>query len=69
MSTLETTKQEIQVFTPDGNFFRSFGTDILNTPRAVTVDDRGVIYFCDSPGRIVRYRLSIEDDDPENPDN
>lgn len=64
-----TNAQEIQVFNSDGNFFKSFGTDILSAPRSVTVDDRGVIYICDSPARIIRYRLSILDDDKETTDN
>lgn len=32
---------------------------ILQSPRAVAVDDRGIVYVCDTPNsRIVRYRLS-----------
>ena len=42
---------------------------ILESPRAVTVDDRGVIYICDSPNsRIIRYRLSTSVDENLIPD-
>jgi hypothetical protein len=43
---------------------------ILESPQAVTVDDRGVIYVCDTPNsRIIRYALSntIEEDLINNP--
>ncbi len=43
---------------------------ILESPQAVTVDDRGVIYVCDTPNsRIIRYALSntIEEDLVDNP--
>lgn len=43
---------------------------ILESPQAVTVDDREVIYVCDAPNsRIIRYALSntIEEDLVENP--
>jgi putative ribosome biogenesis GTPase RsgA len=43
---------------------------ILESPQAVTVDDRGVIYVCDTPNsRIIRYALSntIDEDLVDNP--
>lgn len=41
----------------------------LEQPRAVTVDERGVIYVCDTPaGRIARFRLSNILDEDLQPD-
>jgi hypothetical protein len=40
----------------------------LNSPQAVTVDKRGVIYICDTPtSRILRYRLSNKLDEDLQP--
>lgn len=64
----------LYIFTYDSTAIDTFYTSeekgILQSPRAVAVDDRGVIYVCDTPNsRIVRYRLSNileEDIIPEN---
>ena len=41
---------------------------VLEKPRAVTVDSRGVIYICDTPAsRILRFRLSNQLDEDLNP--
>ena len=41
---------------------------ILTSPQAVTVDQRGVIYICDTPtSRILRYRLSNKLDEDLQP--
>ena len=41
---------------------------VLEKPRAVTVDSRGVIYICDTPSSsIFRYRLSNQLDENLNP--
>lgn len=43
---------------------------VLESPRAVGVDSRGVVYVCDTPkSRIVRYRLSNTLDENITPDN
>ncbi|MFQ6616150.1 MAG: NHL repeat-containing protein [Fidelibacterota bacterium] len=43
---------------------------ILESPRAVAVDSRGIVYVCDTPrSRIVRYRLSNALDENITPDN
>ena len=42
---------------------------ILGTPRGVAVDERGIIYICDTANsRIVRYRLSNSVDENVTPD-
>jgi DNA-binding beta-propeller fold protein YncE len=42
---------------------------ILATPRGVAVDERGIIYVCDTANsRIVRYRLSNSVDENVTPD-
>ena len=42
---------------------------ILGTPRGVAVDERGIIYICDTANsRIVRYRLSNSVDENMTPD-
>ena len=42
---------------------------ILGTPRGVAVDERGIIYVCDTVNsRIVRYRLSNSVDENVTPD-
>ena len=40
----------------------------ITSPRAITVDKRGVIYICDTPSsRILRYRLSNQLDEDLQP--
>ncbi len=69
--TVDTT---ITIFTSptDSSIVDTFYTKeikgILEKPRAVTVDSRGVIYICDTPSSsIFRYRLSNQLDENLNP--
>ena len=56
------------LFTDAGEFYKVEIKGILQKPRAVTVDSRGVIYICDTPtSRILRFRLSNQLDENLNP--
>ena len=66
---------EVFVFNSQGEYFKSAGNigdtlSILNTPVAVAVDERGVLYVCNSGDSTVhRFKLSNSlDEDLETED-
>ena len=65
---------DITVFNFNGSFFKKAGyinetEKIMNDPVALTVDNKGVIYVCDSDGgAIYRYKLSNSLDEDLNPE-
>ena len=57
-------ESNVHVFNSNGNYFKSLGfigdsIPVLNTPSAVAVDERGVLYVCNSgDSSIYRFKLS-----------
>ena len=66
---------DITVFNFKGDFFKKAGyidgaDKILSNPVAATVDERGVLYVCDSEhGAIYRFKLSNSLDEDLNPED
>ena len=65
---------DITVFNFNGSFFKKAGyinetEKVMSNPVAVTVDNKGVLYICDSEdGAIYRYKLSNSLDEDLNPE-
>jgi hypothetical protein len=52
LHVVDTLNNRIQVFSPDGKFLREFGDQILQNPRNVAVDGRGIVFVSDFYDRI-----------------